>query len=86
MTPATETVIVPRRELDTTAALVRLIECAVAIAARGGRRTGFDATDLDAAYRLSRSALMREVEGRRDPGPVIRRPFRSRRAAVGGVL
>ncbi|TWB00398.1 hypothetical protein [Gluconacetobacter diazotrophicus] len=86
MTPATETVIVPRRELDTTAALIRLIECASAIVGRGGRRTEFDATDLEAAYRLARGALAREGDARRDPEPVIRRPFRARRSAMGGAL
>ncbi|GBQ32156.1 hypothetical protein HLH34_04260 [Gluconacetobacter azotocaptans] len=59
---ALETVTVPRAELGTNAALVRVIEVASSILSRSHRMSDIDGHDLLSACTVARTAITREID------------------------
>ncbi|MBB2157231.1 hypothetical protein HLH33_13070 [Gluconacetobacter diazotrophicus] len=82
-----ETVTVPRAELETHTALTSLMDRTLGILMKKAPRDGTDLLDLDRAYHHARAVIQAERDSRpaRTPAVTIGRPYRPRRARIGGI-
>ncbi|MFW7267516.1 hypothetical protein ACMAUO_06040 [Gluconacetobacter sp. Hr-1-5] len=77
---------IPRVELATQAALLALADRALGLVMDAGQNGELALLDLERAFILARTAIRNEIASRpahHDPGAIMRRPNRPRRASIG---